>query len=138
MKGTSGAVKAPVPDIAKSTQGRTGEGLAQDLFDKQTAYFATDVTKTYDWRIDQLDRLSRMLKETNERFSETSRRNFKTALPENMNIGFLLLQLVVELILASRGTQRLFGWFGGTGRRHAPTALALLTLTGGDRARYRH
>jgi hypothetical protein len=137
MKGTSGAVKAPVPDIAKS-QGRTGEGLAQDLFDKQTAYFATDVTKTYDWRIDQLDRLSRMLKETNERFSETSRRNFKTALPENMNIGFLLLRLVVELILASRGTQRLFGWFGGTGRRHAPTALALLMLTGGDRARYRH
>jgi hypothetical protein len=67
-----------------------------------------------------------------------------------MNIGFLLLRLIVELILASRGTQRLVGWFGGTGRRHAPTAgleetgaglllaLALLTLTGGDRARYRH
>jgi hypothetical protein len=80
--------------------------LAHDLFDKQTAYFATDVTKTHEWRIDQLDRLSRMLKETNERFSETSRRDFKTALPENMNIGFLLLRLVVELILASRGTQK--------------------------------
>jgi aldehyde dehydrogenase (NAD+) len=84
MKGTSGAVEAPVPDIAKSTQGRTGVGLAQDLFDKQKTYFATDVTKTYEWRIDQLDRLSRMLKENNERFSEASRRDFKTALPENI------------------------------------------------------
>jgi aldehyde dehydrogenase (NAD+) len=84
MKGTSGAVEVPVPDIAKSTQGRAGEGLAQDLFDKQKAYFATDVTKTYRWRIDQLDRLSRMLKENNERFSEASRRDFKTALPENI------------------------------------------------------
>jgi aldehyde dehydrogenase (NAD+) len=84
MKGTSGAVEASVPDIAKSTQGRTGVGLAQDLFDKQKTYFATDVTKTYEWRIDQLDRLSRMLKENNERFSEASRRDFKTALPENL------------------------------------------------------
>ena len=30
---------------------------AQDLFDKQRAYFATDVTKTYEWRVDQLNRL---------------------------------------------------------------------------------
>ena len=31
----------------------------QNLFDKQKAYFATDVTKTYEWRVDQLDRLIR-------------------------------------------------------------------------------
>jgi putative oxidoreductase len=67
-----------------------------------------------------------------------------------MNIGFLLLRLIVELILTSRGTQKLFGWFGGPGRRHAPMAgldetggglllaLALLTLMSGDRGRYRH
>jgi acyl-CoA reductase-like NAD-dependent aldehyde dehydrogenase len=58
--------------------------LAQDLFDKQKAYFATDLTKTYDWRIDQLDRLSRMLEENKERLSEASRRDFKTAFPENV------------------------------------------------------
>jgi hypothetical protein len=150
MKGTYGAVEAPAPDLAKPIQGSAGEGFAQDLLDKQKTYFATDITKTYEWRIDQLDRPSCMLTGNNDRFSEASRRDFKTALPENMNIGFLLLRLIVELILASRGTQRLFGWFGGTGRRHAPTAgleetgagllqaLALLTLTGGDRARYRH
>ena len=56
----------------------------QDIFDKQKAYFATDVTKTYEWRIDQLDRLSRMLKENDKRFSEASRRDIKTALQENI------------------------------------------------------
>jgi aldehyde dehydrogenase (NAD+) len=56
----------------------------RDLFDKQKAYFATDATKTYEWRIDQLDRLIRMLKENYDRFSEASRRDFKTALEENI------------------------------------------------------
>src|ERR1700730_3902069 len=72
MKSTYGTVEVPAP------------GFTQDLFDKQKAYFATDVTKTYDWRIDQLDRLSRMLKENSERFSEAAGRDFKTALPENI------------------------------------------------------
>ena len=45
----------------------------QNLFDKQKAYFATDVTKTYEWSVDQLDRLIRMLKDNYERFSETHR-----------------------------------------------------------------
>lgn len=84
MKGTYRAVEAPAPDLAKSAHGKTEEGFAQDLFDKQKAYFATDITKTYEWRIDQLDRLSRMLKENDERFSEAARRDFKTALRENL------------------------------------------------------
>jgi acyl-CoA reductase-like NAD-dependent aldehyde dehydrogenase len=56
----------------------------QEMFDKQKAYFATDVTKTYEWRIDQLDRLLRMLKENYDRFSEASKKDFKTALQENI------------------------------------------------------
>jgi aldehyde dehydrogenase (NAD+) len=56
----------------------------QNLFDKQKAYFATDVTKTYEWRVDQLDRLIRMLKDNYERFSEASRKDFKTAAQENV------------------------------------------------------
>jgi len=55
----------------------------QNLFDIQKAYFATDVTKTYEWRIDQLDRLIRMLKDNYERFSDASRKDFKTAAQEN-------------------------------------------------------
>jgi len=56
----------------------------QNLFDKQRAYFATDVTKTYEWRIDQLDRLIRMLKDNYERFCDASRKDFKTAAQENV------------------------------------------------------
>jgi aldehyde dehydrogenase (NAD+) len=67
-----------------STSVETKRLSVQDLFDKQRAYFATDVTKTYEWRIDQLDRLLRMLKDNYDRFSEASRRDFKTALQENI------------------------------------------------------
>ncbi|MGC1783534.1 MAG: aldehyde dehydrogenase family protein [Acidobacteriaceae bacterium] len=56
----------------------------QELFDKQRAYFATDATKTYDWRIDQLDRLIRMLKENYKQFSDASCKDFKTASQENV------------------------------------------------------
>ena len=55
---------------------------AQDLFNKQKAYFASDATKTYEWRVDQLNRLIRMLKENYERFTDASRGDFKTACVE--------------------------------------------------------
>jgi aldehyde dehydrogenase (NAD+) len=66
---------------AESTQPTTD---VQTLFEKQKAYFATDVTKTYEWRIDQLDRLIRMLKDNYQRFADASRRDFKTAAQENV------------------------------------------------------
>jgi aldehyde dehydrogenase (NAD+) len=66
------------------TQGKTEPVSFQDLFDKQKAYFASDITKSYEWRIDQLDRLTRMLKENETRFAEASKRDFKTALQENV------------------------------------------------------
>src|SRR5258706_1562893 len=56
---------------------------AQDLFNKQKAYFASDATKTYEWRIDQLNRLIRMLKDNYKRFSDASCNDFKTAVPES-------------------------------------------------------
>ena len=42
-------------------QSSSEEDRAEDLFNLQKAYFATDATKTYEWRICQLDRLIRML-----------------------------------------------------------------------------
>lgn len=56
----------------------------QELFDKQKAYFDTDVTKNYQWRVDQMDRLIRMLKENYKRFADASSRDFKTASQENV------------------------------------------------------
>src|SRR5262249_54438320 len=68
------------------TFSRVGEGgvSVRHLFERQKAYFASDVTKSYEWRVEQLDRLIRMLKENYERFSEASRIDFKTALQENI------------------------------------------------------
>src|SRR5271154_4107845 len=62
----------------------TSWDAAEELFRKQKAYFDTDATKTYEWRVDQLDRLVRMLKEKYERFADASRKDFKTAAQENV------------------------------------------------------
>jgi aldehyde dehydrogenase (NAD+) len=60
------------------------ETRAQELFNNQKAYFASDATKTYEWRIDQLDRLTRMLKDNYKRFADASCNDFKTAAQENI------------------------------------------------------
>jgi aldehyde dehydrogenase (NAD+) len=65
------------------TAGLTTEASVRQMFERQKAYFATDATKPYEWRIEQLARLSLMLREHYERFSEASRRDFKTALQEH-------------------------------------------------------
>ena len=69
---------------AAPTQTTSEETRAEDLFNRQKAYFASDVTKTYEWRIDQLNRLTRMLKENCERFADAARKDFKTASQENV------------------------------------------------------
>nr|WP_199082845.1 aldehyde dehydrogenase family protein [Pedobacter sp. ASV19] len=40
----------------------------QSLFDKQKALFYTDTTKTYQWRMDQLDRLEKLLTDNQKAF----------------------------------------------------------------------
>ncbi|SRR5216684_658567 len=55
----------------------TSWSAAEQLFRKQKAYFDTDATKTYEWRVDQLERLARMLKENYQRFADASCRDFR-------------------------------------------------------------
>jgi aldehyde dehydrogenase (NAD+) len=69
---------------AASTQPTTEGVTIETLFEKQRAYFATDATKSYEWRIDQMDRLIRMLKDNYQRFADASRMDFKTASQENV------------------------------------------------------
>src|SRR5262249_20976873 len=69
---------------AAPAQPSSEEIRAEDLFNKQKTYFASDATKIYEWRIDQLNRLTRMLKENFERFADASREDFKTASQENV------------------------------------------------------
>lgn len=51
----------------------------QELFDKQKDYFNTDITKSYEWRIEQLDRLERLLTEKQDEIKEALGKDFKTA-----------------------------------------------------------
>ena len=39
----------------------TNQLVFQDLFDRQRSYFAADATKSYEWRVDQVDRLIRTI-----------------------------------------------------------------------------
>src|SRR5271170_8179963 len=67
-----------------SAQFPNEEARAEDLFNKQKTYFAADATKTYEWRIDQLDHMIRMLKDNYKRFADASCNDFKTAVQENV------------------------------------------------------
>jgi aldehyde dehydrogenase (NAD+) len=54
----------------------------QDIFDAQKALFATGVTRTYEWRVEQLDRMARMIKANEGRFQKAMAKDFKTASQE--------------------------------------------------------
>ena len=56
----------------------------REVLDKQKTYFNTDATKSYEWRIEQLERMERMLKENTEAFYEAMQKDFKTASSENV------------------------------------------------------
>src|SRR5271156_3357885 len=56
----------------------------QQVYDKQKAYFDSDATKTYEWRIDQLTRLENLLKDNDQALQEAISRDFKTASQEKV------------------------------------------------------
>ena len=56
----------------------------QELLDAQKARFASGVTRTHEWRIDQLDRMKGMLVENEQRFQDEIARDFKTASEEKI------------------------------------------------------
>src|SRR6201987_829348 len=78
------------PSEAKTSGSQTGHlqfsewSSVEELFRKQKAYFDKDATKSNEWRVDQLNRLVRMLKENYQRFADASRNDFKTASQENV------------------------------------------------------
>jgi aldehyde dehydrogenase (NAD+) len=56
----------------------------QEVYDKQKAYFDSDATKTYEWRIDQLTRLENLLKENSQALEDAISSDFKTAIQEKV------------------------------------------------------
>ena len=49
------------------------------VFDAQAEYFLTDATKSYEWRIDQIERVERMLSENKDAFKKALGQDFKTS-----------------------------------------------------------
>ena len=66
------------------TQAVHQTNIYEDIFNRQKAYFATNITKSYEWRLDQLDRLARMLSEHTNEFYDALSLDFKTALSEKV------------------------------------------------------
>jgi aldehyde dehydrogenase (NAD+) len=54
----------------------------QNIFDAQKALFASGVTRTYEWRVEQLDCMARMIGGNEERFQKAMAKDFKTASQE--------------------------------------------------------
>src|SRR6202045_5020088 len=54
----------------------------QDIFDAQKAFFATGVTRSYEWRVEQLDRMAGMLAENEAALQKAVAADFKTASQE--------------------------------------------------------
>jgi len=56
----------------------------EPLFDNHKAYFNTNVTKSYQWRIEQLNRLARLLTENQQALRTAICQDFKTASEESL------------------------------------------------------
>ena len=56
----------------------------QHLFDEQKALFASNATRSRTWRVDQLDRMGRMIKENEAALQNAIARDFKTASQEQI------------------------------------------------------
>ena len=56
----------------------------QEVYDKQKAYFDSDATKSYEWRIDQLTRLENLVNENSQALEDAISSDFKTASQEKV------------------------------------------------------
>src|SRR5215475_3605049 len=56
----------------------------QDLFDRQKRHFATGATRSYAWRIEQLDRMARLVGEYEAALQQAIAQDFKTASQEQI------------------------------------------------------
>ena len=56
----------------------------EDIFNRQRAYFDTNITKSVEWRLDQLNRLAQLLSEHAHEFYDALSRDFKTAFSEKV------------------------------------------------------
>jgi aldehyde dehydrogenase (NAD+) len=84
QKGLSSTNKerGSTPPITKDS--RTIANPYQSPFDSQKRLFVSGVTRRYEWRIEQLDRMGRLIQENEAALQEAVKRDFKTASQEYM------------------------------------------------------
>jgi aldehyde dehydrogenase (NAD+) len=63
-------------------QGETSDNPYQAMFDAQKARFASGITRTYEWRVEQLDRMADMISENEALLQDAMESDFKTASSE--------------------------------------------------------
>ena len=66
------------------TQAANHANIYGRIFNRQKAYFDSNITKSLEWRLDQLDRLAQMLSEHTNEFYDALSQDFKTALSEKV------------------------------------------------------
>ena len=74
----------------------------QEVFDKQKAYFDSDATKSYEWRIEQLNGIEHLCNENSQALEDAMSSDFKTASQENVfeimaPVGTVAVTFVAEL-----------------------------------------
>ena len=67
-----------------TTEAANRASIHEDIFNRQKTYFASNITKSLEWRLEQLDRLARLLSEHTDEFYDALSRDFKTALSEKV------------------------------------------------------
>jgi aldehyde dehydrogenase (NAD+) len=66
------------------TQAANHANIYGRIFNRQKAHFDSNITKSLEWRLDQLDRLAQMLSEHTNEFYDALSQDFKTALSEKV------------------------------------------------------
>ena len=73
-----------VQSTSANADGRPRTNLFQSLFDRQKRLFASGVTRSYAWRVEQLDRMGRLLRENEAALQQAIAQDFKTASQEHI------------------------------------------------------
>jgi aldehyde dehydrogenase (NAD+) len=66
----------------KLKQKPSSKNQFQDILDAQKKLFATGVTRSFDWRVDQLNRMGKMISENEAALQKAMQQDFKTATQE--------------------------------------------------------
>src|SRR5437879_6961292 len=68
----------------RTSQRETWMNSFQEIFNKQKAYFDSDATKSYEWRIDQLNGIEHLCNENSQALEDAMSSDFKTASQERV------------------------------------------------------